>query len=254
VVLWAGTWGGLQFCQHLSPQDLGGQVTHSHTPVARLLDMTSSISDKLSNSLTWAEMTPLGASMACLDTSAATDENEDSEFRRTMKAILCPLRLAALEAADVAPVAYNNYSFFSKITTIRGRNFPMLVAPLVSLFFWGLCWQLLFWYGPKDESAYIDVTDVQEYFISIESLIDPLLTPLSFLLVFRLGRAAVRFWDVSVFYAMNAAHIVFCVISTTRCEYTFFIAQSLVKQLERWLRFVALWLLPLFLNSCRPLD
>ena len=43
--------------------------------------------------------------MACLDTSVATDENENSEFRRTMQAILCPLRLAALEAAVAQAVA-----------------------------------------------------------------------------------------------------------------------------------------------------
>ena len=173
---------------------------------ARTLEMTPLTHKKLSSIATWAKMTPLEASAARVDTSVATDEAyEESEFGKTMHAILCPLRLSALEAADVAPVTYNNYSFFSNVLAIRGRNFSMLVAPLVSLFLWGLGWQLVFWFGSKEEGAYID--DVQDYLVSIESLITPLITPLSFLLVFRLGRSAVRFWDVSVFYAVDAALI-----------------------------------------------
>jgi hypothetical protein len=168
--------------------------------------MTPLTHKKLSSISTWAKMTPREASVARFDTSVATDEAyEESEFGKTMHAILCPLRLSALEAADVAPVAYNNYSFFSNVLAIRGRNFSMLVAPLASLFLWGLGWQLVFWYGSKEEGAYID--DVQDYLVSIESLITPLITPLSFLLVFRLNRSSVRFWDVSIFYAVDATLI-----------------------------------------------
>ena len=64
----------------------------------------------------------------------------------------------------------------------------MLVTPLLTLLLWGLCWQLLFAYA--DES-----NKTQEYLASIDHLVLPILTPLSFLLTFRLGRAAVRFWD-----------------------------------------------------------
>ena len=173
---------------------------------ARTLEMAPLTHKKLSSISTWAKTTPREASVARFDTSLATDEAcEESEFAKTMHAILWPLRLSALEAADVAPITYTSCSFFSNVLAIRGRNFSMLVAPLVSLFLWGLGWQLVFRYGSKEEGAYID--DVLDYLVSIESLIRPLITPLSFLLVFRLGRAAVRFWDVSVFNAGDAALI-----------------------------------------------
>jgi len=110
-------------------------------------------------------------------------------FQTTLQAILSPSRLAALDAVDVAPIPYNSYSFFSYIMSIHGRNFPMLISPLLALFLFGLGWQILFVYGLDDAS------DVQEFLASLDDLITPLLTPLSFLLTFRLGRAAVRFWD-----------------------------------------------------------
>jgi hypothetical protein len=126
--------------------------------------------------------------------------NDESEYERTMKSLLCPFRLTALEAADATPVTYDKYSFFADILVIRGRNLKMLIAPLASLFLWGLGWQLFFFFGSKSESA-------QEYLVSIETLVEPLITPLAFLLVFRLGRAAVRYWEVSVFNAMGVSLI-----------------------------------------------
>ena len=61
-------------------------------------------------------MTTGEASMARFDTSSsennAETDDEKSEFQRTMHAILSPIRLAALDAVDVVPVAYNSYSFF----------------------------------------------------------------------------------------------------------------------------------------------
>lgn len=105
-----------------------------------------------------------------------------------MDAILSPSRLAGLDAADVAPIEYNTYSFFSRIFSMRGRNLSMLVAPLLMLLIWGLGWLLVFAYA--DES-----NEVQDYLASLDNLVLPILTPLSFLLTFRLGRAAVRFWD-----------------------------------------------------------
>lgn len=165
----------------------------------------------LSSISTWTKITPREASMARFDTSsidennAAEIDNEKlSEFQRTMQAILSPIRLAALDAVDVLPVSYNSYSFFSKIISIRGRNFSMLVSPLIALFIWGLSWQLLFSFGPKnkdeDDASFggVDVTNVEEYLISMEPMISPFLTPISFLLVFRITRAAVRFWDARV--------------------------------------------------------
>jgi hypothetical protein len=167
--------------------------------------MTSLPRKSLSIGSTWGKLTESNACMARFVSRTSTGGNEGSDFERTAQAILSPLRLAALEAADVKPVTYNKYSFFADILVIRGRNITMLVAPLLSLFLWGLGWQLFFLYGPKNEGAYTDVTDVQEYLVSIETLVEPLITPLAFLLVFRLGRAAVRYWEVSIFYAMNVA-------------------------------------------------
>jgi hypothetical protein len=141
------------------------------------------------------------------DSTATMYGNDESEYERTMKSLLCPLRLTALEAADAAPITYDKYSFFSDILVIRGRNLKMLIAPLASLFLWGLGWQLFFFFGSKSEGAYTDVAVVQEYLVSIETLVEPLITPLAFLLVFRLGRAAVRYWEVSVLNAMGVSLI-----------------------------------------------
>jgi hypothetical protein len=118
---------------------------------------------------------------------------------RTLQDILSPERIAALEACDVNAVKYNPHSFFSYIFTFRGRNFSMTVYPLLALLLWGIGWQLLFIFLDKGESyneqinAY--VSDLQHLLASIDSLISQLITPVSFLLTFRLGRAAIRFWD-----------------------------------------------------------
>ena len=148
--------------------------------------MVSSTKD-LSKKATWANMSDRRASLARLDSSSSTSSQSEGQiFQTTLQAILSPSRLAALDAVDVAPIPYNSYSFFSYIMSIHGRNFPMLISPLLALFLFGLGWQLLFVYGLDDAS------DVQEFLASLDDLITPLLTPLSFLLTFRLGRAAVR--------------------------------------------------------------
>ncbi|KAL3809403.1 hypothetical protein ACHAXA_004584, partial [Cyclostephanos tholiformis] len=178
-----------------SSQVCGQRHKYIVHPNDRVLLMTSLPRKSLSIGSTWGKLTESNACMARFVSRTSTGGNEGSDFERTAQAILSPLRLAALEAADVKPVTYNKYSFFADILVIRGRNITMLVAPLLSLFLWGLGWQLFFLYGPKNEGAYTDVTDVQEYLVSIETLVEPLITPLAFLLVFRLGRAAVRYWE-----------------------------------------------------------
>ena len=75
----------------------------------------------------------------------------------------------------------------------------MILPPLLALLLWGLGWQLLFLFLPKGDSynevieSY--VSDLQRTLSSVNDLISTLVTPVSFLLVFRLGRAAIRFWD-----------------------------------------------------------
>ena len=122
-------------------------------------------------------------------------EQKLTTYERTLQAILGPSRLASLASFDADPIPYNTYSYFSYIYVLRGRNLPMMIMPLITLFFWGLGWQLLFHYGVKSEIIYQGVTDLQDYLSSMEELVIPLLTPLSFMLTFRLGRAAVRFWE-----------------------------------------------------------
>lgn len=134
-------------------------------------------------------MSERSVSRARLDSSSSkSSDDEGNTYQQTLDAILSPSRLAGLDAADVAPIFYNSYSFFSHIGSVHGRNFRMLVTPLLMLLCWSLGWQLLFIYISEDNK-------VQDLLVSIDKLIIPMLTPLSFLLTFRLGRAAVRFWD-----------------------------------------------------------
>ncbi|KAL7539547.1 hypothetical protein ACHAWF_006441 [Thalassiosira exigua] len=150
----------------------------------------SSTTRELSRRSTWDNMSARRASLARLDScSSMASPQEVPALQATLDAVLGPARLAALEAVDVPSVPYDTYSFFSYLFSIRGRNFPMLVAPLLLLLSWGLGWQLLFVYGLDGTSQ------VRELLATMDDLIAPLLSPLSFLLTFRLGRAAVRFWD-----------------------------------------------------------
>ncbi len=120
-------------------------------------------------------------------------------LQQTLQDILNPLRIAALEACDVKPIPYNPYSISSYIFSLKGRNLSMMLPPLIALLFWGLGWQLLFMFLPRGDS-YNEVTDsyvsdLQRTLSSVNDLISTMVTPVSFLLVFRLGRAAMRFWD-----------------------------------------------------------
>ncbi len=120
-------------------------------------------------------------------------------LQQTLQDILNPARIAALEACDVKPIPYNPYSISSYIFSLKGRNFPMIVPPLLALLLWGLGWQLLFMFLPKGDS-YNEVTesyvcDLQRTLSSLNDLVSTMVTPVSFLLVFRLGRASIRFWD-----------------------------------------------------------
>lgn len=126
-----------------------------------------------------------------------------SIYEKTLQSILSSSRLDALKSSDVPPVPYNTYSFFSYILSFHGRNFSMLVAPLILLLLWGIGWWLIFFHG------WIDMDGTfQAYMASQTSLVDPLITPLSFLMTFRLGRAAIRWWEVSK-YAVCLQHLLF---------------------------------------------
>ena len=138
---------------------------------------------KKSKKSTWMNVTRDNASISRLDSNVEYDNDTevDSVFERTLRDILNPSRLAALDAVDVSPIPYNTYSFFSYILSVKGRNLPMLVVPLISLFLWGLGWRLLFAFGKDNEQ----INNIQGYLADIDELVTPLLTPLSFLMTFR---------------------------------------------------------------------
>ena len=110
--------------------------------------------------------------MATLDASA------------TLDAILQDQRLDALLACDANVVSYDPDVFYPVVFRWHGRNTNLIAMPLAVFVLWSAAWGIFFEVVP---SARGHVSDAE--------LISPLLTPVSFLLVFRLGRAAVRYWD-----------------------------------------------------------
>ena len=139
---------------------------------------------KMSKKSTWMNITKVNASISRLDSNGEYDNSDiedDSVFERTLKDLLNPSRLHALDAVDVSPIPYNTYSFFSYILSVKGRNLPMLVVPLISLFLWGLGWRLLFAFGKDNEQ----INNIQGNLADIDELVTPLLIPLSFLMTFR---------------------------------------------------------------------
>ena len=93
-------------------------------------------------------------------------------------------RLEALSACDANIISYDPTSFLM-VFQLRGRNMPVILAPIAWLSAWGCIWAVILGKFASVRAAVLPLDD----------LVSPLLTPVSFLLVFRLGRAAVRFWD-----------------------------------------------------------
>jgi len=127
-----------------------------------------------------------------------------SILKFTVEAIISPTRLAALEACDVSPMLYEPYNFFSYMPTLHGRNFSMITTPLFVLLLWGLAWQIFFLYALGGDARFgtlyaeefgTPTNDFQVVIASLQALIDPLVTPISFMMTFRMARAAVRYWD-----------------------------------------------------------
>ena len=101
--------------------------------------------------------------------------------------ILDPDRVAALVACDSSISSYDPRSW-AFVLRPDGRNAAAVAWPLGLLVFWGMAWTAALGSaraGPTRDA----VAD------ALDGLVSPLLVPVSFLLVFRLGRAAVRFWD-----------------------------------------------------------
>lgn len=100
-------------------------------------------------------------------------------------ALLDPDRIAALSLCDRGLTTYNPDSFLADGLRVRGRNLGLIAAPMILLFCWGVAWGILLDHFEPARALLLPLGDV----------FAPLLTTVSFLLVFRLGRAAVRFWD-----------------------------------------------------------
>lgn len=101
--------------------------------------------------------------------------------------ILDPDRVAALVACDSSISSYDPRSW-AFVLRPDGRNAAAVAWPLGLLVLWGMAWTAALGSaraGPTRDA----VAD------ALDGLVSPLLVPVSFLLVFRLGRAAVRFWD-----------------------------------------------------------
>lgn len=120
-----------------------------------------------------------------------SDDNEAQNKQpiSTLEAILYKPRLDALLACDGNIISYEPFSFLM-VFGIRGRNFRMICAPLCALLLWDALWALTLELESEQSPGLAGALEA-----SLNGLISPLLTPVSFLLVFRLGRAAVRFWD-----------------------------------------------------------
>lgn len=97
----------------------------------------------------------------------------------TIDAILYQPRLDALLECDANIISYNPFSF-TMVFRLRGRNFGMIGIPLLCLLLWDVCWTVML----KDPSTSLAMKITH----SLDGLISPLLTPVSFLLVFRLGK------------------------------------------------------------------
>ncbi|KAL7518857.1 hypothetical protein ACHAWX_003664 [Stephanocyclus meneghinianus] len=155
------------------------------------------------------------------DTFPTSNYASSPVLQNAISDILAPSRISALESCDVNTIPYDSYNFFSYIWTYQGRNFGMLIAPLLLLAFWGVAWQVLFLYGFDAKPVYNEQTDSYESFFehrmsSLGDLIQPLMQPIGFLITFRLGRAAVRFWDArhaigNVVYLIRSNIAIVCV-------------------------------------------
>ncbi|KAL3936131.1 MAG: hypothetical protein SGBAC_008486 [Bacillariaceae sp.] len=142
-------------------------------------------------------------SLSLLSNGEVTKEearHNNAQLSKTMKAIVDPDRLEALFEFDAKLVSYEPFSFLM-IFRMRGRNFSMLILPLILLGLLDVAWWLVLHHVflPNNTFSGIENGEMTEDFRAgverLDELISPILVPVSFLLVFRLGRAAVRYWD-----------------------------------------------------------
>jgi putative membrane protein len=123
--------------------------------------------------------------------------HDSTLLTNTMEKILHPDRLAQLQEFDKNILTYQPYSFWI-VFWLQGRNFKMIFLPLLLLLIFDVWWCVVL-----EHFLYVDFNDTKgglsengrDRLENLESLVSPILIPVSFLLVFRLTRAAVRYWD-----------------------------------------------------------
>ena len=98
--------------------------------------------------------------------------------------LVTPARVAALAENDKAPTQYDPYSFTSALNKLP--HFAITVArPVLVTMLWTIGWCTYMELSPSHRDH---IEELQEF-------ASPLLVVVSFLLVFRLSRVAVRDWD-----------------------------------------------------------
>lgn len=129
---------------------------------------------------------PAEVALACVGLEATSSSHAPMPRAEgaVQLALVDPERIAVLKACDEASTAYDPDSFWL-IFRIRGRNMRTMLLPIALLVAWGVLW-----------GAVLEVSEpVRSLVTPLSDVFAPLLTTVAFLLVFRLSRAAVRFWD-----------------------------------------------------------
>mmetsp|Transcript_36428 Transcript_36428/g.117406 ORF Transcript_36428/g.117406 Transcript_36428/m.117406 type:complete len:405 (+) Transcript_36428:84-1298(+) len=164
--------------------------------------------------------------------------------QRLISDLTAPDRLEALASCDARRIAYDPFNFWDIIVESLSpahfsRAFGLILPTLCGLAAWGLS---LTWLLRRPE-----VAGLSELIGPYTALSGSLLTPVSFLLVFRIGRAAARFWDAR---AALGAIIEKCRSAASTSALTYASTPELRDQFSRWLS-----VLPIAVkNDLRALD
>ena len=125
-----------------------------------------------------------------------------AHFIELQNALLNEDRLKALRACDEGKRPYNSRAF-SIVFSLRGRNFLDFAPPLVIVTIWSIVWAAIitgtchcsgvFLAAPED---HFNKSDLRDSLLPLQDLLgDSLSQTIGFLLVFRLGRSAIRYWE-----------------------------------------------------------
>ncbi|KAJ1637913.1 hypothetical protein T492DRAFT_859176 [Pavlovales sp. CCMP2436] len=109
-------------------------------------------------------------------------------------ALLAPSRLDALLACDSQLLTYDPESFLMVLVP-WGRNLRAVAAPIATVMTSAIVFALILPAKAEGEPGDAPSGFLHGLLESIAATVSPLLGAVSFMLVFRLGRAAVRYWE-----------------------------------------------------------